>query len=151
VAKALTANSVGTECGDEYVLCQNCADCHCADAEIKETAMKRKDIELIGTMLTTGVYEDQCKHSRERTIQSKTLRDILERLTKDPPFVVALIEKIGRESNQASEKDGRHKCADRRGYNHRMNKKISRQRVAVETYLVDSNKSNWVPTQKPKI
>mmetsp|Transcript_21819 Transcript_21819/g.36443 ORF Transcript_21819/g.36443 Transcript_21819/m.36443 type:complete len:135 (+) Transcript_21819:122-526(+) len=90
--------------GDGNNLCQICAECHCADAETKETAMKRKDIDLIDTMLRSGVYEDQGKHSRERTIQSKTFRDILERLTRDPSLVVALIEKIDDESKRATKR-----------------------------------------------
>ena len=97
--------------GDGNTLCNGCADVHCDDINIKDDAMVHKDAALIKQMLEGGVYSGTSKHDREKTIQSSTMRAILERLIENPDGVKDLLDMADDEATKKPAKRPRSEAA----------------------------------------
>ena len=84
--------------GDGTVFCESCADGHCDDESTKEQSKVYSDVGLLRQLVSYGVYTGTSKHDREKSVQSKTIGTILNRLIADPAAVVRLMEGVTEEA-----------------------------------------------------
>ena len=93
--ESFSCETCGCGDGDGTMLCDTCAEIHCASDADREQANIDTDTELLTNLSSWGgVYTDNGKHARQKSLQSTTVQEILKLIVKNPERLQELLPRI---------------------------------------------------------
>jgi len=80
--------------GDGNTLCEKHAELHCKTEAEKEQGNIPADVELLSMLTWGGVYTDNDKFAREKSIKSNTVKEILKLIVNNPTRLQELLPTV---------------------------------------------------------